>query len=62
MSKDMAFNPDNWYYDPPENCKGLGTKPRDPDEQKLTEDIAFKAWGQAGVDRLHKRWSEAKSA
>jgi hypothetical protein len=55
MKKDDITDPDNWYYDGPEDGSSLrevthigGTR-----MHKHLEDIVFRAFGQEGVDRLN---------
>ncbi|GMO51878.1 MAG: hypothetical protein Pg6C_16940 [Treponemataceae bacterium] len=52
MNKDNITDTDNWYYDGPEDGSSLRGGPlASKYMQKVFEDIAFRAFGQEGVDR-----------
>jgi hypothetical protein len=51
--KDIAFDPDAWYWDGPEDGSSLKKGPlASPYMQKVLEDISFKAFGQKGLDEF----------
>jgi hypothetical protein len=60
MEKKDITDPDNWYYDGPEDGSSLKKGPlASPYMRKVCEDIAFKAFGQEGVDKYReeqKKW------
>ncbi|MDR2534985.1 MAG: hypothetical protein LBD29_03015 [Treponema sp.] len=52
MGKSDITNPDNWYWDGPEDGSSLRESPVSSSYmRKVFEDIALRAFGQEGVDR-----------
>jgi hypothetical protein len=50
--KDIASDPNAWYWDGPEDGSSLKEGPiASPYMRKVFEDIAFKAFGQEGIDK-----------
>jgi hypothetical protein len=53
MSDDLAFNPDKWYYDgPEENLPPDRQKIASPHIMNTAEELARKAFGEEGVKKL----------
>jgi hypothetical protein len=55
MEKDIARDPNAWYYDGPEDGSSLKKGPlASPYMRGVFEDLAFKAFGQEGVDKYRE--------
>jgi hypothetical protein len=55
MEKKDITDPDNWYYDGPENGSSLKKGPLASERiEKVFEDITLKAFGQEGLDKYRE--------
>ncbi|MDR1073535.1 MAG: hypothetical protein LBL45_07660 [Treponema sp.] len=51
--KDIASDPDAWYWDGPEDGSSLKSGPlASPQAQQFAENLTFQAFGQKGLDEF----------